>query len=148
MTTTTLPRNEEEAYDYLEDLRWPNGVPSCPHCGNVGAWRLRPSNGVGRRTRTGGISRRRLWRCSRCRKQFSVLVGTVLQNTKIPIRVWVGVITDLASGERVSSRSLAAKYGVHSGSTGYMMRRLRVADPLSLAPLPAAPVAAAHEDQR
>jgi transposase-like protein len=74
--------NEEEAYKFLEGVRWENGV-ICPHCGNVGA-NLIPAN-TARKTTTGKVTFRRVWRCEGCQKQFSVLVGTVFEDSRIPL---------------------------------------------------------------
>jgi transposase-like protein len=57
-----------------------------PHCGSVRKpCFLKPSNG---KTRTGSMSERRVWKCADCRKQFSVLTGTIFHGTKIPVRKW------------------------------------------------------------
>lgn len=73
MTVTALAgrvQTEADAYMFFEELRWPTGVPTCPHCDNVGADYIRPLNGTSRKTRTGSMSERRVWRCADCRKQF------------------------------------------------------------------------------
>ena len=76
--------DESAAYQLLEDMRWPDG-PVCPHCESVDrAYFLKPRNGV-RRTHTGKVSHRRIWKCAECRKQFSVLVGTVFEKSQVPL---------------------------------------------------------------
>ncbi|MDP9397528.1 MAG: transposase [Actinomycetota bacterium] len=68
---------EADAYLLLERLRW-NGKPdACPHCGGMDrCYYLAPRNGsTSRKTRTGSLSQRRVWKCGHCRKQFSVLTG-------------------------------------------------------------------------
>src|SRR5262245_15564942 len=82
---------EASAYLYLEGLRWRETGPVCPHCENHGATFIEPTNGVSRATRTGAQSERRVWRCTGCRKQFSVLTGTIFHGTKVSIRIWVMV---------------------------------------------------------
>jgi DNA-directed RNA polymerase subunit RPC12/RpoP len=58
-------------------LRW-GDRPFCPHCGSVRKpYFLNPENGASRKTRTGSASQRRVWKCADCRKQFSVLTGTI-----------------------------------------------------------------------
>src|SRR5919106_1348464 len=63
---------------YLESLRWPNG-PVCPHCGDSERrhYKLKDSK------------TRRLWKCAACRKQFSVMVGTIFEDSKIPLNKWL-----------------------------------------------------------
>jgi len=82
--------DEASAYEYLESLRW-NGIPECPHCGNVErCYFLTPKNGT-RSTSTGAATQRRLWKCAACRKKFSVLTNTVMHGTKIPEQVPQGI---------------------------------------------------------
>lgn len=67
LTVTQLAdrlRTEADAYLYMEELRWPNG-PVCPHCGHDDATFLNPANGVSRKTRTGAMSERRVWKLDR-----------------------------------------------------------------------------------
>src|SRR5689334_623467 len=85
---------EADAYLLPEELRWGrNGPKACPHCGATGRFYfLTPKDGTGRKTRTGATSERRVWKCAGCRKQFSVLTGTVLHGSKIPVRTWLFVL--------------------------------------------------------
>src|SRR5271168_3872007 len=76
----TDPRfhDEKAAREYLEKVRWPNGAV-CPHCG-----------GTERNSRLQGPScRDGLWFCGDCRTQFTVTVGTVFEDSKIPLHKWV-----------------------------------------------------------
>ena len=121
-------RTEADAYLLLEDLRW-HGRPVCPHCGSVGEhYFLTPANGSSRKTRTGAASERRVWKCRDCRKQFSVLTGTIFHGTKIPIRTWLMVIFD-ASGTKngISAREIERSYGVTPRTAWHLMHRLREA---------------------
>jgi hypothetical protein len=52
--------DEPEAYKFLESIRWENGV-ICPHCKNIGADFIEPKKE--RKTRSGKVSYRRIWRC-------------------------------------------------------------------------------------
>ena len=79
--------NEQEAYLFLESIRWENGV-FCPHCGCFGADYIEAENGE-RKTRTGKVTYRRVWRCQNCKKQFSVLVGTIFEDSRIPLSKWL-----------------------------------------------------------
>lgn len=80
-------RSEAYAYRFLEELRWPDGTAVCPHCDHQGATYIEPTNGKSRATRTGAQSQRRVWRRLNCRKQFSVITGTMMHGTKVPLRV-------------------------------------------------------------
>ena len=73
--------SEEAARAEMEDARWPNGV-YCPKCGSLEkCWPIRP-----RSLERGRGARPGLWRCSLCRRQFTVTVGTALEDSKLPLR--------------------------------------------------------------
>ena len=65
---------DEKCRKYLEQQRW-NGTPACPFCGSINVHHF--PNG-------------KIFKCreKQCRQKFSVLVGTVYQNTKIPLTKW------------------------------------------------------------
>lgn len=126
--------SEAAAYELLEQLRW-NGEPVCPHCGTIGGhYFLKPANGVNRKTRTGSMSERRVWKCKACRKQFTVLVGTIFHGSKISVRTWVMVILEMcASKNGVSAREIERKYDLTAKSAWFMLHRIREA--MKLEPL-------------
>lgn len=119
---------ERDAYAVLEELRWPNG-PICPHCDHDKAYFLKPANGVARATgpkRT--MSQRRVWKCAKCRKQFSVLTGTIFHGTKVPIEVWLMVMVQMCSAKNgISAREVERMHGVTPETAWYMLHRLREA---------------------
>lgn len=122
-------QSEAEAYLYMEELRW-NGTPVCPQCGSEHVSYIRPLDGVSRRTRTGSISQRRVWKCQSCpgRKQFSVLTGTIFHGTKIPVRTWLFVIFEMcASKNGVSAREIERKYDLTAKTAWFMLHRIREA---------------------
>ena len=121
-------RSEADAYRYLEQLRW-GDRPVCPHCGSVRKhYFLNPENGESRKTRTGTASQRRVWKCADCRKQFSVLTGTIFHGTKIPVRVWVLVVFDMATAKNgMSAREVERKYGLTPRTAWFMCHRIREA---------------------
>lgn len=121
-------RTEADAYEFLEELRWGN-EQVCPHCGSVRQhYFLKPSNGASRKTRTGAASERRVWKCRDCRKQFSVLTGTIFHGSKIPIRTWVFVIFEVCSSKNgVAAREIERKYDLTPKTAWFMLHRLREA---------------------
>lgn len=117
--------NEESAYLYLESVRWENGV-LCPHCGYEGV-DLIPVN-IERKTSAGKKTFRRVWKCQDCKKQFSVLVGTVFENSKIPLSKWLLALHELnADKNGISSCELSRKLGITQKSAWFMLQRLRFA---------------------
>lgn len=110
-------QDADKAREYLEALRWPNGVV-CPHCGVVGDhYKLQ-----GKSTRPG------LWKCKDCRKQFTVIVGTVFSDSKIPLNKWL-LAVDLicASKKAMSSHQIHRMLGVTYKSAWFMTHRIREA---------------------
>ena len=126
VTIATKYSNEEEAYKFLESIRWENGVV-CPHCKNIGANFIESKNGY-RKTRTGKKTYRRIWRCHSCKKQFSVLVGTIFEGSKIPLFKWLLAIHELNSDKNgISSCELARKLDITQKSAWFMAQRIRYA---------------------
>lgn len=137
----TLPKiaeripTEAAAYAFLEELRW-HGEPVCPHCGSIAQhYFLTPRNGISRETRNGNQTQRRLWKCKDCRKPFSVLTGTVMHRSHIPVRTWVLVFFELCSSKNgVAAREIERKYGLAPKSAWHLLHRIREAmkrDPLA-----------------
>jgi transposase-like protein len=127
--------DEAAAYELLEEMRWGN-QPVCPHCGSDRKpYFLTPQTGKDRATRTGSRSQRRVWKCAACRKQFSVLTGTIFHGTKVPVRTWVLVVFEMcASKNGVSAREIERKYGVTAKTAWFVLHRIREAmrrDPMA-----------------
>jgi hypothetical protein len=105
------PRDEAEAYRRLEAARWGPGPVRCPHCATAGrCYLLRPADGTARRTRSGTPTARRVWKCGACRRQFSVLVGTVLEGTRVSLWTWIAIIEAWGAGERPTTRDVAREH--------------------------------------
>jgi transposase-like protein len=121
-------RTEADAYEFLEELRW-GDRPVCPHCGSIRKpYFLKPKDGSSRKTRTGSASQRRVWKCADCRKQFSVLTGTIFHGTKIPVRTWVFIVFDMASSKNgVSAREIERKYNLTAKTAWFALHRIREA---------------------
>lgn len=117
--------DEGVAYEFMEKLRWPNG-PVCPRCGHERAYFLKPH--ADRYTRTGHASQRRLWKCARCRNQFSVLIGTVFEDSRIPLSKWLlGMHMMCSNKNGVAARELARTLEITVKSAWFMAHRLRYA---------------------
>ncbi|MEE8169759.1 MAG: IS1595 family transposase, partial [Phycisphaerae bacterium] len=108
---------EEQARQYLERLRWPDG-PVCPHCSNKNIARL-----------NGQAHRPGLYKCRGCRKQFSVTVGTIFERSHIPLRKWVMATYMICTSKKgVSALQLQRMLGLKSyKSAWFMAHRVRFA---------------------
>lgn len=131
ITIATLSRaitTEAQAYAYLESLRW-GDAPRCSHCESENVYLINcATNGVSRATRTGNMSQRRVWKCRTCKRQFSVLTGTIMHGTKLPVRHWVMVIFEMCSSKNgVAAKEIERKYGIAGRSAWFMLHRVRQA---------------------
>ena len=121
-------KTEGDAYAFLEELRW-GDRPVCPHCGSVRKhYFLTPKAEAGRSTRRGKVSERRVWKCADCRRQFTVLVGTIFHGSKIPVKTWLFVIVEIVSSKNgVAAREIQRKYELTGKTAWHMLHRLREA---------------------
>ena len=121
--------NADKAREHLEAQRWPDG-PVCPHCSatseNVKAIkgaRSRPS-----KAHPEGVERKGLYQCNKCRKQFTVTVGTVFERSKIPLNKWLAATFLMTSSKKgVSAHQIHRTIGVTYKSAWFMMHRIREA---------------------
>jgi transposase-like protein len=110
---------ENEARAILETLRRPKG-PVCPHCGSVRATRIQAKSN---KVRDGVLQ------CNLCRGQFTVTVGTVMQDSHITLRQWVQAFYSMCSHKKgVSALQLQRNLGLGSyKSAWYLAHRIRFA---------------------
>jgi|SRR5438093_182280 len=107
-------QNEDEAYRFLEQIRWPDG-PICPHCRESKVYRFKARPG-----------KRRLLKCAGCRKQFSVTVGTIFEDSHIPLTKWLTALhLFCASKKGMSAHQLHRMLGLTYKSAWFMMHRIR-----------------------
>lgn len=115
---------EDAAYEYVEAHLWPWG-PVCPHCGNKDQLRIRRL--AGKSTRPG------LRKCNDCRKQFTVKIGSIFEDSKIPMRYWLQAIYLMCSSKKgISTRQLQRMFGGSMKTAWFMGHRIRHA----MAPMP------------
>lgn len=123
MTTNLLDNpiftDETAAREWLEARVWPEG-PTCPHCGNADAEKVKKLEGKAHRPG--------LYQCAECREQFTVTVKTVFERSKIPLTKWLAALFLMtASKKGVSAHQVHRMLGVSYKSTWFMMHRLREA---------------------
>jgi transposase-like protein len=122
MTTKRLPTSLLEAIQYFSDvdvatefvasLRWPNG-PVCPRCGGV---------------EHSYLHTRRVWKCKSCKRQFSVKVGTVFEDSPLGLDKWLPAVWLIANSKNgISSHELGRALGVTQKSAWFMLHRIRLA---------------------
>jgi transposase-like protein len=113
--------DEDTAREFLEKLRWPDG-PVCPHCGLVGeAYRLEPKP-----SKKDTHVRKGVWKCGGCREQFTVTVGTIFEDSHIPLSKWLLAYHLLcASKKGMSAHQLRRMLKVTYRSAWFMAHRIR-----------------------
>ncbi|MDE2166181.1 MAG: IS1595 family transposase [Alphaproteobacteria bacterium] len=108
--------NEEAAFAYVEAQLWPSG-PVCPHCGTMG-------DKIGRLT--GKSSRPGLRKCYACRKPFTVRIGTIFEDSHLPLRLWLQAIHLLtASKKGFSTRQLQRTFQCSMKTAWFLTHRIR-----------------------
>jgi transposase-like protein/transcription elongation factor Elf1 len=113
--------NEEAARDLIEKMRWPDG-PICPHCNSHEAYRLTPAEDSDNHGRKG------LLKCKACRKQFTVTVGTIFEDSHIPLHKWLMAVYLICSSKKgMSANQLHRMLGITYKSAWFMGHRIRVA---------------------
>jgi transposase-like protein len=119
--------NEEAAFAYVEEQLWPNG-PVCPHCAATG-------DKIGRLT--GKTTRIGLCKCYACRKPFTVRMGSIFEDSHLPLRYWLQAIHLLCSSKKgISTRQLQRTLGCGMKTAWFLGHRIRHAmDPGSVGPL-------------
>jgi transposase-like protein len=108
--------SEDEARETLERILWPDG-PTCPHCGALeNLTRLQ-----GKAHRIG------VFQCNNCHDQFSVTVGTIFEDSHIPLRKWLMAFTLLCSAKKgISALQLQRELELGSYRTAWhLCHRIR-----------------------
>jgi len=96
--------------DTVRDAKWPSG-PSCPRCGEK---------------RVSFIKTRLLWTCLSCRKQFSVKVGTIFEDSAVPLDKWMVAMWMLANCKNgISSYEVGRAIKVTQRTAWFMLQRIR-----------------------
>lgn len=102
------------ATEYVASLRWPDG-PACPRCGLVDRKHY-------------FLKARRVWKCRSCKKQFSVKVGTIFEDSPLGLDKWLPAVWLIANCKNgISSYELAKDLGIQQKSAWFMLHRIRLA---------------------
>ncbi len=107
--------NEEAAFAHVEAMLWADG-PVCPHCGGV------------ERIYDLGKTRIGLKKCGQCRKQFTVRVGTIFEDTHLPLHKWLQAIHLVCSSKKgISAHQLHRTLEVTYKTAWFLAHRIREA---------------------
>src|SRR5438270_2027117 len=103
--------DEQRCIDALAKMRWPDGV-ECPACLTKDPW---------------WIQTQKRWKCRDCRRQFSVKLGTIFEDSPIPLQKWMPalwLLTNCRNG--ISSYELGRSLGISQKSAWFVLHRLRL----------------------
>lgn len=104
--------DEQAAIDHFRSIRWKNGA-FCPYCGGLRVYDLKGAN-------------KNRHKCADCKLIFSIKVGTVFEDTKIPLRKWLAAIWLITSHKKgIASTTLARDIAVTQKTAWFMLHRLR-----------------------
>jgi transposase-like protein len=103
-------------HEFAVNMRWPDGV-YCPHC-------RREANVT--HGEVSFISTRRIWKCKVCRKQFSVKVGTIFEDSPLKMDVWIVAVWLIVNAKNgISSCEVARALGITQKSAWFVLHRVR-----------------------
>lgn len=105
--------NPENAFLAAVEFRWPGSNVTCPRCGGA---------------KHSFIKTRRIWFCYDCKKQFTVKVGTIFEDSPLGLDKWMIALWMLANCKNgISSYELAKVLGIRQNSAWFMLHRIREA---------------------
>jgi transposase-like protein len=129
-------QDEDKAREYLEAARWPEGA-ICPHCGLIGdAYKIVRREKTSEEVEQMRLDKKRvrktqkgIWKCAGCKKQFTVTVGTIFEDSHIPLHKWLLAIHILCSSKKgMSAHQLMRNLGIRQyKSAWFMAHRIRYA---------------------
>ncbi len=109
--------NETAAVEFMEQHRW-GTAPACPRCGDANVYKMTSADG----TRNADYR----WRCRGCKKMFTVRTGTIFEESRLPMRVWVYAFWKAASSKKgISALQLSREMMITHKSALFVLRRLR-----------------------
>lgn len=107
---------EDDCRQYLEDMRW-HGEPICPHCGSISKHHYKL-------TQNGEF--KGLYKCKDCRERFTVRIGTMFEDSNLPLKKWFYAIYIFLSHKKgISSVQLAKDIHVTQKTAWFMLSRIR-----------------------
>src|SRR6185369_13614782 len=103
----------DRCIEFMADLRWPDGKAVCPRCGV---------------NETYYLAKRRVWKCKGCAKQFSIKVGTIMEDSAIPLDKWLAAIWMICGAKNgISSYEIHRATGVTQKNSWFLLHRIRLA---------------------
>jgi transposase-like protein len=103
--------DRQRCIDFIRDVRW-NGELKCAHCGHDKVYTLTGKN--------------KRYKCAGCKKQFTIIKGTIFENSPISLQKWFIAIYLLTSRKKgISSVQLSKDINVTQTTAWFMLQRIR-----------------------
>jgi transposase-like protein len=101
----------DRAFEFAKKLRWPDGNVVCPRCNAA---------------KNSFVKTRRLWFCYACKRQFTIKVKTIMEDSPIGLDKWMTAFWLLANAKNgISSHELGRALGVTQTTAWFMLQRIR-----------------------
>jgi transposase-like protein len=105
--------DKDVCFNFMVSMRWADGIAICQHCGN---------------DKTSFLSTRRIWKCKACKKQFSVKMGTIFEDSPIGLDKWLTAMWLIVNAKNgISSYEIHRAIGVTQKTAWFMAHRIRLA---------------------
>jgi len=112
-------QSETKAAEFLETQRW-GSYPACPRCGSVSVYQMQAKDG--------GREKNLRWRCRDCKRMYSVRTGLVMEESRLPLRVWVYAFWKAcASKKGISALQISRECEISYKTALFIMHRVRFA---------------------
>jgi transposase-like protein len=105
--------DEDNAFDFVKSMRWPSGKVTCPRCNS---------------DKTYFLANYRIWKCGGCKKQFSLKVGTIMEDSPIGLDKWLSAFWLIVNAKNgISSYEIHRALGVTQKTAWFLLHRIRLA---------------------
>ncbi len=105
--------DKDTCFNFMVSMRWTDGIAVCPHCQN---------------NQTSFLSTRKIWKCKGCKKQFSVKIGTIFEDSPIGLDKWLTAMWLIVNAKNgISSYEIHRAIGITQKSAWFMLHRIRLA---------------------
>lgn len=120
--------DEAAAFEHVEAILWPQG-PVCHHCGSMAKhYALKGVRTKPTKKNPEGVERHGLYKCKDCRKQFTVRMGTIFEESHLPLHKWLQAIHLMCSSKKgISSHQLHRVLEITYKSAWFLSHRIREA---------------------
>src|ERR1019366_8865742 len=118
--TPVICADELAAVEFFERQIW-QGEPRCAHCQSRDVYQMKDA-------KTGGRNKAFLWRCHDCKKQFTIRLGTVFEESRIPLRHWAYAMWRAVTSKKgVAALEIQRHCQISYPSALFLMHRIRLA---------------------